>query len=165
MSKSYQPFYCFISAFLLFTASASIPVSAKHHAENTDEVGVRNGIEITNAWARATFAMAKTGAGYFTLTNHRQEDVVLVSASVSEAVANMVELHETVMVEDMMRMRELEDGIVVPAGATVEFTPGGKHMMFMGLKKGLSADEQFAVELAFSDETSLFVEFIVKDAR
>ena len=165
MSKSYPKLYCIISALLLLTASVSLPVNAEHHTNNKGSADVAKGIEITNAWARATFALAKTGAGYFTLTNHRQEDVVLVSASVSETVATMVELHETVMVDDLMRMRELEQGITVPAGATVAFTPGGKHMMFMGLKKGLSVGEQFTVELAFADQTSLSVDFVVKDAR
>ncbi len=145
----------------------SFVVSAEHHkkTEQDAQAADEHGISIQNAWARATFAMAKTGAGYFNLTNNGGEDVVLLSASVSETVAGMVELHETVMMNDMMQMRELEAGVPISAGDTVAFEPGGKHIMFMGLTKGLDAGEEFDVVLTFSDDTAKTVKFEVKDAR
>ncbi|SFY31960.1 Protein of unknown function [Paracoccus pantotrophus] len=32
---------------------------------------------------------------------------------------------------DVMKMRELPDGLPVPAGGSVELKPGGYHLMFM----------------------------------
>ena len=41
---------------------------------------------------------------------------------------------------NIMRMRELEKGIEIPPGATVELKPGGFHIMFMGLKAPFAKD-------------------------
>ena len=41
-----------------------------------------------------------------------------------------VEMHETVIKDGVSRMSALEE-VVLPAGATVEFKPGGKHLMLM----------------------------------
>ena len=45
---------------------------------------------------------------------------------------------------NVMRMRELEKGLEIPPGATVELKPGGFHIMFMGLKAPFAKDAQGA---------------------
>ncbi|MEM0910538.1 MAG: copper chaperone PCu(A)C [Pseudomonadota bacterium] len=149
--------YGLATLFFLFIV-LSLSVSFKVTASD-------NGVEISDAWARATFATAKTGAGYFKITNNGEKSIALISASVSETVATMVELHETVMADGMMQMRELEDGIPIAVGETVVFQPGGRHLMFLGLSQGLTADTAFDVTLSFSDETVMQVNFVVKDMR
>lgn len=53
---------------------------------------------------------------------------------------------------------ELRDGnnqpiatVAIPAGATVDFTPTGNHAVFVGLKEGLKAGDQFGAGLVFGD--------------
>ena len=48
-----------------------------------------------------------------------------------------------------MKMREMEGGIPVPAGETVELKPGGLHIMFMGLKEGFKEGTHVPVKLTF----------------
>jgi hypothetical protein len=55
---------------------------------------------------------------------------------------------------------ELRDGnnqpiasVVIPAGATVDFKPSGNHALFIGLKEGLKAGEQFGAGLVLADST------------
>ena len=38
---------------------------------------------------------------------------------------------------DVMKMREVEGGLSIAAGATVDLKPGGYHVMLMGLKAPL----------------------------
>lgn len=55
-------------------------------------------IEISDAWARESTAMANAGAVYMNIKNEGSADDKLLSASVSPDVAGVVEIHETVKV-------------------------------------------------------------------
>ncbi len=53
------------------------------------------------------------------------------------------------VVNDVMKMRKLADGIPVPAGQTVELKPGGLHMMFMAVKEPFVEGGKVTVKLTF----------------
>lgn len=149
----------------LFVISFLLVVSvATASAEQTSSVMAEN-VLVEQQWARATFPMAKTGAAYMTVSNIGDTALTLTGVSVSDSVAAMAQLHETVMQDTMMQMRELEHGVSIAPGQSVEFAPMGKHLMLMGLSRGLTAGDVFSVELIFADESILSVEFEVKDAR
>ncbi|MGB3724645.1 MAG: copper chaperone PCu(A)C [Glaciecola sp.] len=121
--------------------------------------------EVQDPWARATFALAKTGAAYMTLNNVDNQTIVLSKASVSETLASMTQLHTTSMQDGMMRMQELVGGIEIAPQSGLEFTPGGKHIMIMGLTGPLNAGESIDITLTFSDDSIKTVTFPIKDAR
>lgn len=105
-------------------------------------------IEIEQAWARPTAAQTANGAAYLTLTNHgHQADRLL---AVSGTVAGEIQIHRTSMDGGVMRMRQLADGVEVPAGKRVKFAPGGLHIMLMGLKAPLKPGEHFVLTLQFA---------------
>lgn len=54
-----------------------------------------SGIEVTDAWARQSPAMASAGAMYMTIQNNGSADDALLGASVDASVAGTVEVHET----------------------------------------------------------------------
>ncbi len=56
-----------------------------------------------------------------------------------------------------MRMRKLEDGIAIPAGETVELTPGGLHLMFMKVKEPFKNGGSVALTLTFEKAGSVDV--------
>jgi len=122
-------------------------------------------VMVENTWARATFALAKTGAVYLSIDNHSKNDIKLLSVSVDSSVASEAQLHETLMQEEMMRMREAEGGFEIPAGSSLEFLPGGKHIMLLGLEKPLSTGEKFVLSLIFENNEVMRVPIEVKDAR
>jgi hypothetical protein len=124
-----------------------------------------NNVEINDAWARSTFALAKTGALYFSITNNGAQNVQLLSVSVDSSVAMIAELHHTVLEDDMMRMQELEDGINIKTGDTVELLPGGMHVMLMGLTGPLNAGGTVDLELHFSDDSHTQYTFPIQDRR
>src|SRR5690606_4271195 len=69
---------------------------------------------------------------YMSITNNGEDYVTLVS--VSAEGDGMVQIHETTVDEnDMASMQELEDGVTIAAGETVELAPGGLHIMLMNL--------------------------------
>jgi hypothetical protein len=70
----------------------------------------------------------------------------LVSAGTP--VADTTELHTTVRDGDVMRMRPVA-GIDLPAGRPVALSPGGLHVMLLGLRAPLKEGETIPLTLTF----------------
>jgi len=135
-------------------------VAHEHSDKNMAET-----IVVDAAWARETFKMAQTGAAYLRLNNPSEKAIELLAVSVDDETAQMVEIHNTVVEDNMMRMKHLEDGVVIAAGETLSFQPGGMHLMLMGLKGPLVANETFELVLHFADESTLSKKVVVRDMR
>ena len=134
---------------------------ADHHQNQS----MADKIIVSQAWARATFALAKTGAAYINLKNDSPTAVTLLSANVLGDFANSIEIHQTLMQDDVMQMRPITEGIAISGGKTLAMKPGGTHFMLLGLKTGLKDGETIQVQLVFSDESIKNVNFPIKDAR
>ena len=104
-------------------------------------------IRVENAWARATAPGQIAGSGYFTLINAGDQPDQLIA--VSTPIAAQAEIHRTSMDGGVMRMRELTEGLALPARSRVELKPGGTHLMFMSLQSPFVAGSSFPVTLKF----------------
>jgi copper(I)-binding protein len=67
-------------------------------------------------------------AGYFSLSNNTSEPVVITH--VTSPQFGSVEMHESVVEDGIARMIKLGDLTLAPE-STVDFVPGGKHLMLM----------------------------------
>jgi periplasmic copper chaperone A len=103
------------------------------------------GIEIDHPWARATAGSAATGAVYLKIVNHDGDDTLVAA---STPAADKAELHVSSTENGVMKMRPLPD-VAVKAGGSVEFKPGGMHVMLLGLKQPLKAGDSFPLTLTF----------------
>ncbi|HXX51890.1 MAG TPA: copper chaperone PCu(A)C [Xanthobacteraceae bacterium] len=112
-------------------------------------------IAVEQPWARATPAGAQTGAVYMTLNNKTSAADRLTGAS--SDVAAQVRVHEMAVVDGVMQMRQLADGLPIPAGGSVTLKPGGYHVMLIGLKKPLVAGETFPLTLTFAKAGNISV--------
>lgn len=106
-------------------------------------------VSIKEPWARATVPAQKVAGGYMQLTS--TTDVKLLK--LSSTIADHVELHESSMVNGVMKMRYVEK-LQIPAGKLVEFKPGGYHIMFIGLKKQLVGGDKVPLKLLFADHAN-----------
>lgn len=104
-------------------------------------------IRITNAWARQTISGQTSTAAYMTLKNEGAGDDRLVSVS-AEAPA-MAMLHSSKSSDAVSRMRPMESGLAVPAGATIELKPGGTHIMVTGLRAPLDVGDSLKLTMRF----------------
>lgn len=114
-------------------------------------------LKIENAWARAVPAGMTSGV-FLTITNQGAQADALVS--VQSPVAPMIEVHQTKMEGDVMKMSPV-DRMVIPAGQTVELKPGGYHIMLMNLTKTLTAGDRIPLTLKFERAGELKLEAIV----
>jgi hypothetical protein len=61
-----------------------------------------------------------------------------------------------------MKMRQLTDGLEIPAGGEVVLKSGGYHIMFIGLEQQIKEGEKYPVTLVFEKAGSVEVEFNVE---
>ena len=157
MKKLYVTGACVVASLLAATAGAS----AREHGAKRDMSGhyaMSAGIQIENAWARATPGMSKNGGAYFTAKNTGKEMDRIVG--VSADVSTKTELHTHLNDNGVMRMRQVE-GVDVPADGEVMFKPGSYHIMFIDLHKPLKEGDRFPVTLMFEKAGKKTVEINV----
>jgi copper(I)-binding protein len=103
-------------------------------------------VAVTEAWCRSTAAGAMTGACYLTLTAKDADKLLAVETP----LAASTDIHDMDMTGGVMRMRKLDGGLDLPKGKAVALSPGGKHLMLMGLKSGLPKGGQATLTLKFA---------------
>jgi copper(I)-binding protein len=96
---------------------------------------------------RATIGSMPSSAAYLSITNHGAMADRLLAAESS--LSRKTELHTMEITNGVMKMRQIDGGIDIPAGATIQLAPGGFHVMLIGLKAPLTVDENYDVTLVF----------------
>lgn len=102
---------------------------------------------LTDPFTRATLPNAPVAGGFVTIMNMGDTDDTLIAAT--SDIAGATEIHSMDMDGDVMRMRQLENGLPIPAGETVVLQPGGFHLMFMQLTQPLREGQTVSVTLTF----------------
>lgn len=115
------------------TAAALLSVTIAASAQTT----------VADAWVRGTVAQQKATGLFAKITSATGGKLVAASSP----VAGVVEIHEMRMDGDTMKMRQLAQGLDLPAGQAVELKPGGYHVMLMDLKQPLKNGELVPVTL------------------
>ena len=103
-------------------------------------------IKVMEPWARPSPMQAGNGAVYMALVNQGGRDDALVS--VQTDVAEVVELHETKMEGELMKMSPVNK-IEIPANGSATLEPGGLHVMLINLKQELTPGEKIKLTLNF----------------
>jgi copper(I)-binding protein len=96
-----------------------------------DDAAAADGVSVTDGWSREPAEGQTVTAVYGIVSNPGDADITVVAASTD--VTDNVELHETLMEDGTMSMREKEGGFVVPAGGEFAFEPGGPHVMLFDI--------------------------------
>ena len=130
---------------ILFVALIALASTTFWKAHSTEtKIG---SLMIQDLRARATAPEAPVGAGYLTIMNMGEQEDVLIR--VNAPFAGQTEIHEIKMDGDVAKMRPLQSGLKIPAGQSVNLTPGGLHLMFMDLQHPLKAGDTHTIVLHF----------------
>lgn len=134
-----------------FLFAGALALSACGAPTSTDapqaEAPASANLEIRDAWATPTPGGVQVAAGYITIVNATAADDRLVSISTPRA--GRAEAHDMSMEDGVMRMRALEDGLVIGAGETVTLAPGGRHLMFFDVTQPFTDGEEIPLTLTF----------------
>jgi periplasmic copper chaperone A len=106
-------------------------------------------LHVTDGWVRLSAVRANPSAAYFTL-HGGPKDATLIS--VTSPVAIRAEMHESMNHGGLMSMEPLKT-VKVPAGGTVAFAPGGRHVMLYFVNPGVKPGWTMDLRYSFSDGT------------
>jgi copper(I)-binding protein len=102
-------------------------------------------VMVTEAWIAEAPPAALNLAAYLSLKNGPRHDTLL---SVKSPVAAVAELHETRKADGVTRMRKQANLALAP-NAEVQFAPGGRHIMLIGVKQALKPGDKVPLTLTF----------------
>jgi copper(I)-binding protein len=119
-------------------------------------------VRFSDAWARETNSGQTSTAAYMILKNEGAGDDRLVSVSAQPPAMAM--LHSSESSDAVARMRPLDSGVAVPAGATIELKPGGTHVMVTGLRAPLNVGDTLKLTMRFEKSAEQSVDVRVTPA-
>lgn len=111
------------------------------------------------AWIRQPPPGTDVASVYFSLKNVGTQPVKLTG--VECPLASMAMLHQSQESGGQSQMRALSV-VALAAGASVAFTPGGRHVMLHGLAHPLQVGERVPLVLLFSGGVRLHITAIVR---
>ena len=128
---------------------------------NAAEFGLK-GITVSDPHLVVFGKNAKSGAGYFVISNKNSDPVVLkkVTADFGKAM-----LHKTdVDKNGVAKMKHLKS-IAVPGNGLLKLEPGGTHIMFMNISIDFDERRKYPVTLVFEEQGSLDIDLKLKSAK
>ncbi|MFW5955126.1 MAG: copper chaperone PCu(A)C [Rhodothermales bacterium] len=135
-------------------------LSGCERGDPTQDLGSAD-VRVVDAWVRAMpGGAANRTAAYLTIINPTNDALNLTA--VTTEVASTVELHETTVENDVMRMRQV-DVINVPAGGQMELSPGGHHVMLLDVRQRLVEGDSVSLLLDFQERPSITVRAPVRE--
>ncbi|QNB13309.1 copper chaperone PCu(A)C [Paraburkholderia tropica] len=135
------------TTFVLFAA----PIAA---------MAATDSVMVSDCWIRSMPGDVPSG-GYFKLMNKSDKPVDLVG--ISTEAFGMSMLHQTQSSGSTSKMI-MVDKATVPANGTLEFAPGGYHVMFEHAKHPLKIGTSIPMTFAFSDGEKVSAQCDVKNA-
>ena len=110
-------------------------------------------LTVEDASVHLPVVSGRPGVAYFTVKGGAQATSLV---AVSTPVAIRAEMHEMKHEGGMMTMAPLKD-VAIPAGGTVEFKSGGKHVMLFDVSPSVRSGETVPLRLSFADGKTIEV--------
>lgn len=123
-----------------------------------------HGIMVHNVYAYPTKASMPAAAIFMEIVNNSTDNDRLIAVKVDDV--ERAEIHTMEMDGDIMRMRKV-DGLDIPAGNSLNLSPGGHHVMVFGLEEDWNAGDDEDVTLVFekAGEVEYDMQVIARDAE
>lgn len=148
---------------LAFTGCGAEAQSDQQSHSQQQAESEADSLTVADPWVRATTdtEMPEMSAAFMALDNDGDETVTIVSAS--SPVTDMVELHETAVIDGKSAMQAIDGGIALEPGRGQLLQPGGMHVMLMGLDTELAPGDEVEITLELSDGSTVEITAPVKE--
>jgi len=141
-----------IRALLSFACMVTL-ISSLHAEEKKGGPWKIEGILVEQAWARIMPGGSKTGAVYLTIHNISLTDDLLLA--VDSPAARESAVHQSVVEDDIAKMKPMPFGVQLKSGTEVIMKPGAMHIMLTGLTGALQPGDQLPVTMVFREAGKL----------
>ncbi len=120
------------------------------------------GITVSHPYLVVFGKSAKSGAGYFVISNKNSGPVILNKVTTDFGVAMM---HKTdIDKKGIAKMKHL-NSIIIPGNGSLKLEPGGVHLMFTSIETELIENTKYSVSLLFEEQGSLNIDLLLKSAK
>ncbi len=144
---------CFKTFFIGIALSALATVSIAQTQSSLE-------IKISEPIAAPTRAGQPNAAAFLEIKNQGKSADRLIGFTPPAEIAERGELHVMKHEGGVMMMREVK-GFDLAVNATLKLSPGGNHLMLIGIKKPLKEGDQFTGVLRFEKAGEVKVQFKV----
>lgn len=117
-------------------------------------------LQVSDAWVRLPPPGSQMVAVYLTITNSGTTLAQLSGVQVDGAMSS--DLHETSVDQAGVSSMRMISSLDIPPGESRSLSPGGLHVMVMGLNRHLREGDQLGVSLHFKDRPDLQISAVVK---
>lgn len=111
-------------------------------------------VRASHVWIRVSPPGVGVDAGYLTLENLTGKPLSLDKVSSPDFESVMI--HQSIEKGGVESMQELPE-LALPSKGTVDFKPGGYHLMLMNPRKNLFPGDTVTLMLSFSDGSELAI--------
>lgn len=125
----------------------------------TSAVSRADQLNVSDAWVREAPPTSQVLAAYLRIDNPDAVEISIVGASSPQF--ETVELHRTEIVDGIARM-VAQQRLIVPAGDTVVFEPGGLHLMLIKAHQPLQRGDQVEIQFQLSTGENLRIQAEVR---
>lgn len=115
---------------------------------------------VDKGWVRLPAVEGNPAAAYFRINGGVNDDKLI---RVSAELAIKSEMHDTVEEGGVTKMVQIES-VDIPAKGSVEFKPGGKHLMLYDLRPHIKAGDTVKLDFVFASGEKLYIEAPVQAA-
>jgi periplasmic copper chaperone A len=115
---------------------------------------------ISDTWVRPALASGTTAA-YLNITNNSDNPITI--SGVTADFADMIQIHQTVVENDMAQMQHTDNGLRIGAGETMRLEPGGYHIMLMNVQQALNEGETVTLSITFDTGETITVETPIRN--
>ena len=109
------------------------------------------GVEVSDLICRPTPNGRDVTACFATFTSNVDDRLVAISSP----DADDVQIHSVRTDNGMMVMREMENGLSLPAGESIRLRPGGDHIMIIGVHTPLAEGDLLSLAMTFEHAPEL----------
>jgi copper(I)-binding protein len=124
--------------------------------------GADDSIIIRDAWMLEAPPNARVIAAYMTIENRTSQSMTLIG--VSSERFKRIEVHQTVMHGDVMRMVPQEE-LEIPARGMVSLKPGSYHLMLIGPESVPKEGDVINLKLQFDNGYTKHINVTVRSAK
>ena len=119
------------------------------------------GVVLSKPWLRFVLP-SNPASGYFTLTNTL--DKALVLDGVTSSACGELMMHRSMREGGVERMT-MESSVQIPAHGSLNFAPGGYHLMCVEPTAAVSPGKTIAITLHFCDGSAITANFPVRSVK
>ncbi|MGN6277508.1 MAG: copper chaperone PCu(A)C [Sphingomonas sp.] len=108
-------------------------------------------VTVDHGWVRLPVVAGRPAAAYFTLHGGKAGAILI---QVSSPDAKSAQMHESMEMNGVSSMAPLTQ-VAAPAGGSIKFEPGGKHVMLFGLAPAIHPGGPVRLHFTFANGQSL----------